>query len=332
MSAPSSKLDGCKAVNEHISKPIPDTLWHYTSYAGFQGIVATKNIWATEYRFLNDREEFLHARELARTLVNEEPEFVGEQFPARDQIRTAINIAFNTGSLHEDRLHIMVASFSEEGDQLSQWRGYADNSRGVSMGFDLRSIRPSLDIGTAVTFAPCIYLETEKKALLKEIFAHFRNGLQEWWNSIMSLARAQRLQTGVIDPQFGQRIIAEHSQELKGVVNQYIATLQFDLLRTAPLLKNESFSEEREWRLVLPWNPIRLPMKHPLEFRAARDTLVPYVAYPLNRPNQQGPIFCKHVILGPGSHPSAEIGIRLFLRKCEIPVLPRPSKIPYRPS
>jgi hypothetical protein len=119
---------GCQAVIDHISKPIPEKLWHYTSYAAFQAIVSSKKIWATEYRFLNDREEFRHAKNLALELVEEELEFVGAQFPARDTLRNSVNVAFNTGALHGDRHRIMVASFSEAEDQLSQWRGYPRDS------------------------------------------------------------------------------------------------------------------------------------------------------------------------------------------------------------
>ena len=206
MNQPSDKVVGCDVVNEHISMPIPATLWHYTSYAGFQAIVTSKRIWATEYRFLNDREEFLHARELGLKLVDEEPEYVGQYFPARDTLRQAVDGAFQAGYLQAEKLHIMVASFSEEGDQLSQWRGYAENSRGVSMGLDLRNIRPPLDIGTAVTFAPCVYKQADKTALLKAIFAHFRNRLQEWWDSIMNTARTKQLTDDCKPPQFGQQL------------------------------------------------------------------------------------------------------------------------------
>jgi hypothetical protein len=331
MNEASNAIRGCDAVNEHISKPIPSTLWHYTSYVGFQGIVTSKTIWATEYRFLNDRTEFLHAKELAQKLVDEEPEFVGEQFPARHMLRKAVHGVFNTGHLHEERLRIMVASFSEEGDQLSQWRGYADNSRGVSIGFDLRHIRPPSNIGTAVTFAPCLYKQADKSALLKSAFAYYRNGLQEWWDSIQDIAR-KKAKSSVVDPQFVTQLISEHSKKLDEVIWRGYTNLQFDLLRIAPLLKDGGFSEEKEWRLVLPQEAIMLPTKHPLEFRPTRDTLVPYIAYPLLSPNQEGPIFCKDLILGPGSHPSAEISVNLFLRKHEITTLARPSKIPYRPT
>ena len=113
-------------------------------------------------------------------------------------------------------------------------------------------------------------------------------------------------------------------------MNHYQASLQFDLLRIAPLLKDESFFEEREWRLVLPLENIMLPTKHTIEFRPIRDALVPYIAYPLTRSGQDGPIFCRDLVLGPGSHPFAKSGIDLFFEKRGIRVLARPSKIPYR--
>jgi hypothetical protein len=334
MSGLMDKIRGCDAVNEHISKPIPTTLWHYTSYAGFQRIVTSKVIWATEYRFLNDREEFLHAKKLAERLVQKEPEFVGQKFPARAMLEKAVDGAFNTGHLKESRLRLMVASFSEEGDQLSQWRGYADNSRGLSIGFDLRDLRPPPEADTAVTFAPCIYRDSEKCALLKAVFADYRNRLESWWNSIMDMARKSHPQSGAGDMShaFGQRLVSEHAAELTQVIDHAFANLQFDMLRTAPLLKDEGFLEEREWRLVLPQEAVTLPSNYPIEFRAGRDTLIPYISYPLLRPNQDGPVFCRDLILGPGSHISAETAVNLFLRKHGITTLARPSRIPYRPT
>jgi Protein of unknown function (DUF2971) len=332
MTGPPDKIIGCNAVNDHISKPVPNILWHYTSHAAFQGIISSKKIWATEYRFLNDRQEFLHAKQLAQNLVDEEPEYIGERFPARDYVRKAVNIVFNTGYLHEERLRVMVASFSEERDQLSQWRGYASDSRGVCIGFDLRHLRPPSDIGTAVTFAPCLYKRAEKCALLKAAFTHYRNGLQQWWDSVVDIAQKKLREGSVVDSQFGPRLVSEHREQLKTVLDRSHATLQFDLLRAAPLLKHESFSEEKEWRLVLPWRPAGgLPTVHQLEFRPTRDTLVPYIAYPLNTPGQGGPITCKDLVLGPGSHPSAEVGVNLFLQKEEVVVLAQRSQIPYRP-
>jgi hypothetical protein len=328
----SEELVGCDAVNAHIAKPIPDTLWHYTSYRGCQGIIASKKIWATEFRFLNDREEFLYGKALAQSLVEEEPERVGDFFPWRDTLRTAVTIAFGASHLHEERIRIMVASFSEEGDQLGQWRAYANDSRGVSIGLDLRSIRlPSIS-GTTVSFAPCVCKLGEKRTLLKAAFAHSTNIILEWWEQTVNAARAQRALRDIRDPQFVQQLVSAHQGEIRATVSRAQAILQFDLLRIAPLLKSEAFSEEKEWRLVLPWSAAHgLPTFHPIEFRFTRDALVPYIAFPLDGASDKALLPLNRLTLGPGSHPSAAFGVDLFLQKEQIRVLAERSKVSYRP-
>lgn len=249
---------GCDADSSHIATPIPKPLWHYTTYEAFQKIVTSKKIWATEHRFLNDRAEFIHAKKLADELLNER---YGKDAPS--DLRKVVESAFETHSSGDNALRIFVTCFSDQEDQLSQWRGYAGDSTGVSIGLDLQRIRPLAASGTMATFAPCVYKEDKKRVLLESVFEHYAQG-----------SRA------------GQQILI------------------FDLRRIAPLLKHESFAEEKEWRLVLPidWTPAL----NPIEFRPRRDALVPYVSYPLTNPGPGNPIGCNELILGPGSHPSAE--------------------------
>lgn len=320
---------GCDAVMAHLARPIPDTLWHYTTFAGFQGILHSKTIWATEYRFLNDSEEFSHARTLAEKLVEAQPESTELLFPARDTLRSAVQMAFQTGLLHEERFSLMVASFSEVGDQLSQWRGYAGSSTGVSLGLDLRHLRPPSLLETTVAFAPCVYAEFEKERLLGAILDHCRGKLEAAWNAAVAsgLKNVDRS-----DPNSVWDHVHRYSKDISTSVAEAHTNLQWDLLRMAPLLKNQSFSEEREWRLTLPRELIRLPSHHRLSFRCQYDTMVPYIAYPLLLPNQQGPILCRDVILGPGSHPAAQVGINMFLLSEEIPIACRKSTVPYRPG
>ncbi len=322
------RMTACEAVRQHIATPIPNTLWHYTSYGAFEKILTSKSMWASDYRFLNDREEFRHCKKIALELAQNEPEFIQDQLPARDFLIKALNIAFNTGPLEESRLRIMVASFTEHGDQLSQWRGYAGLSTGVSIGLDLRALRPPANVDTHVVFAPCVYRPEEKRALLSAIFANFYASLSSYWSGVVAEAKRQ---TG-LSPEALQQLIMSHNKELGDIVLQSHVHLQSDLLRIAPLMKDESFHEEREWRLVLPSEMIRIPMQHKIEFRAVRDALVPYIAYPLLLPGQEGPILCTDLILGPGSHPNAEVGVNLLFTSQMIPTRGRPSAVPYRPS
>jgi hypothetical protein len=323
---------GCEAVRDHIQKPIPAKLWHYTSYAAFKGILESKAIWATDYRFLNDREEFRHCRKLAMDLAALEPEFVGQKFPAREFLVKALNAAFNTGVLREDRLRLMVASFSEQGDQLSQWRGYSGSSTGVSIGLDLRGLRPPAGVHTMVVFAPCVYRDEEKTSLLKAIFALYYETIQSYWDDVISQAQEKTSEPVGLTPEDLQGIILANQGPLSQFVVRAQNHLQADLLRIGSLMKDESFSEEKEWRLALPSEIITMPTQHPIEFRAVRNALVPYVAYPLLAKNQEGPILCNDLILGPGSHPHAEVGVNLLFQTQFITTRARPSKIPYQPA
>jgi hypothetical protein len=323
---------GCEAANIHISQPIPSVLWHYTSFAAMQGIVTSKTIWASEYRFLNDEEEFLHAKKLADSVIDDEPASTSSGFRLRDELRKIVNLAFNSGQMHEERLRIMVASFSAVTDQLSQWRGYAGGSTGVSIGLDLRHMRAAAGISTTVTFAPCLYKASEKRALLKAIFAECSRGLEEYWDATVKAGRTKITEGNIIDPRLIWQNIRSDGKALDDLLFLIHRNLQYDLLRIAPLLKNESFSEEEEWRLVLPIETILLPTNRKIEFRATSNSLIPYVAYPLLSQNQEGPIHCTQMIVGPGSHPSATIGVSMFLARNEIPTPAMPSQVPYRPK
>jgi hypothetical protein len=43
---------------------LPNVLYHYTSQAGFLGIIQTREIWASNLLFLNDSMEFNYARKI----------------------------------------------------------------------------------------------------------------------------------------------------------------------------------------------------------------------------------------------------------------------------
>src|SRR5258708_26283674 len=122
-----------------LNEQIPQKLWHYTSIQGFQGIVKSRRIFATDVRFLNDREEFTDGHDLAKEIVRETPEVASNGLTSRKFLGDAVDLAFNTGPLHSSRLQVYVASFTAAEDLLSQWRGYSYGSSGMSLAFDLRA-------------------------------------------------------------------------------------------------------------------------------------------------------------------------------------------------
>jgi hypothetical protein len=57
-------LKQCKIETDH------DILYHYTSFAGLQGILANKRFWFTNYSHLNDPSEVCHALEILENHTN----------------------------------------------------------------------------------------------------------------------------------------------------------------------------------------------------------------------------------------------------------------------
>lgn len=228
-------------------------------------------------------------------------------------------------------MQVFVSSFSVAEDQVSQWRGYSRGSSGISLAFDLTALRPPAEADTLVSFAPCVYELDVKKKLIKHALQHFMDEVCRYWSDLFG-AGQQLIKKGA-DPttqtEFGNLII-QNTPDFTKNLQAATARTQADLLRLAALLKNSSFHEEQEWRLVLPISVAKEALVHPRLFRAEGTTLVPYIAYPFAL-NPDGSLPLVDLILGPGSDVNAVPAAESFLRTEGIKLIPRESQVPYRP-
>jgi hypothetical protein len=104
------------------------TLYHYTAAAGLQGIISSKSLWTTDYRFLNDSSEFRYGWKL----------MVGAIDRREADIKERSSFAWDTIALFlrdTDKATAFVGSLTPQGDLLSQWRGY-NRGQGFAIGFD----------------------------------------------------------------------------------------------------------------------------------------------------------------------------------------------------
>jgi hypothetical protein len=115
-------------ILELISSPVPDRLWHYTDLEGFRGIVGSKRIYATNIKYLNDREESKHALALAKRLLLENLPPEADAPLVRQLVVGEFDRVFERGALSPENLTLFTASFTANGDLLSQWRGYSAGS------------------------------------------------------------------------------------------------------------------------------------------------------------------------------------------------------------
>lgn len=139
---------------------LPEKLFHYTESAGFLGIVKTKTLWATDFRHLNDRSEHSHSQDLVKQCVAERLEY--EKDPTA--LKHLITMQQISGGSPPP---IGIISFSEHGDQLSQWRAYGAQT-GYAISFDPKALLESAQL-QGWQLVKCIYSEVEKKKYVTEL-------------------------------------------------------------------------------------------------------------------------------------------------------------------
>jgi len=280
------------------------SLFHYTTSAALQRIVESKTIWATHFKYLNDREEF----RIGERIVQDEAERLRSQWSGEDP---GSDVLDNFVRLHEKASLTkistpFVASFSENGDSLSQWRAYGDNGAGYALGlakFDLPDDAPR-DADAALTLVKCQYdadaFRESVRATLKRVVG----------------ATEQFISTG-----------ATCERDMREIFRRGVMFLLLHAVTDIPRLKHAAFREEAEWRLVVVPGQKESPIT---KFRPSNRGLVPYVDIPLapaERPLELGTTY-----VGPTQDPgSAEETLRAWLAQAGYPkAVVKVSTIPYR--
>ena len=243
-----------------------------------------------------------------------------------------VDAYFEVGPLSPSRLELYTVSFTVLEDTLSQWRGYG--SDGVSLCFNLQHIRPPVQVDTLVSFAPCIYEEPEKRALVTSALHRFvskaltlyrATGDLEWaaqrlraWNQLT--AQEQAVQNS---------LNAWNEKYLKDELHaQYVLTAA-DLLRVAALCKDHAFHEEQEWRLMLPVLRDRPLQNTTRSYRTRNNEQVPYITTSLFAEASLLPL--TRVVLGPGGDVAARReAIEVSLRNANYAIRVECSKVPLR--
>jgi hypothetical protein len=290
-------------VREWLYQPIPIRLWHYTNFDGFAGMVKSDRIWATDVRFLNDTTEFIHAKEIAESVIKDLAED-GDNARAKAAAKNLIDHWFDTGVLSPARMEIYVASFTILNNTLSQWWRYGDSGKGFSLGFDLRQLRPPSESGSLAAFAPCVYEESEKRRLISAALHHFVSGTLSLWGKVAS-------PVWVIERMTQWRVMhpvthGAHEENFTDWNNQYIheelskhaGRTAANLLSMAALCKHQSFYEEQEWRLVLPVEKDRKLQTALRQTRMKGPTVIPYLTTTLP-PGVETKLPLEEIVRGP---------------------------------
>lgn len=220
-------------------------LYHYTDQIGFMGIFNSRVLWATKVHYLNDKSEYYLATKIAsRIIVDRISVIYGKLESGLSSGEFENNLkmlfayqAFNSRIEAIFDINLCVCSLTEQGDLLSQWRGYSKNIGGYSIGFDLEEIK-AIAKKNGFDLVKCIYDESVHQEKVELII-----------NKAIEIAIME-------EGDFFEKQCANYFEE--------------ELIKLAPTLKDKSFSEEAEWRLVS-----IVPTKD-LAFRPGKSMIIPY--------------------------------------------------------
>jgi hypothetical protein len=293
------------AIRSMMGSSPPSILFHYTSMQNLISIVETDRIRATHIRYLNDwsEAETMWSLVLKRLIERKDSARSTEESAYLSEI---IDLAHTRRTPND-----FVASFSQEGDDLSQWRAYCPGEAGLSIGFSSGALRSQWISDPADGEPSFVGGQLLKVSYLNENDA-----------SKIDLAIDDSLHIGTQ---------LHGSTGFSGPISREQAALAWFAL-IAPSYKNSAYSSEQEWRMVLgkPHKP--MPGQR---FRAGKSTVIPYVEVELGRGTDRklsDEYMIRKVLVGPTPNPglSVEALQSLFLSKGHPEVLVEKSAIPYR--
>jgi hypothetical protein len=192
----------------------PETLSHYTSLAGMVGILDSRELWASNVSFLNDREELLYGLKAAKAVVNKYLSPSTKDKWAQD-IEDAISQLQN-GEMPDT----YAACFCARNDSLSQWRGYGGEEQGVALTFDRTRLLAQLN---------------DKGTLLPVVYG--------------ALKSANQLSTDL-----GKKLRAINKEAVLNIESadrERVDRVRVELSRLLPQFKHSGFRDENEWRFVV---------------------------------------------------------------------------------
>lgn len=239
-------------------------IYHYCGMDSFFGIVKSKNIRLSNAYKTNDYTELewiFSIMEKSMTSVFK-TEFLSS---LRKSYRKWLETYF--------RPHI--ACFSKEGDLLSQWRAYANDGKGISIGFNRKYFESIKKLNNKeFEIYDIVYRYNKQEKLLKSLF-------NDLFSSI-GTDNLKLLEEFYINK--GDKICLEEIM------------LASALLKYGLIFKNETFSEEKEVRLIHGFDQMAAE-PDVFGYRVTEDDLISFVEVPINVKNDYPPI--KEIILGP---------------------------------
>lgn len=218
------------------------TLFHYCNSETLHSIVTNRSIWLCSLTCSNDTQE---GKILAK-ILQEVAKDHGSPHPKFASFVESLDYIFDI----YDGLGLCL---SEKPDLLSQWRGYANDARGFSIGFNkeyLNRLAEKLMSEDKSSFVveKIIYDMREQKEIAAPIYKQFESAMKEAEN-------------------------IEDTDQKKILYNTAMTIGMIQSLVNLFKLKSNAFSEEQEWRVI---GHYTAGDTDDCKFRVVNDRIAPY--------------------------------------------------------
>ena len=216
-------------------------LYHYTNTGGLLGILNSQKLWGTNIKYLNDSEEMENGIKLTKKIIKK----LSKIYVKQEELNFLESVNNKIKELKES-INIYITSLTEIGDDLTQWKGYANHCSGYSIEFEPKKFFKSQRKYPYCDYflKKIIYKDTEKEEKLENIM----------------------------------KVALDNYEE--GELNKYIDLTSKHLIYTMPVFKNKHFHEEKEWRFIYYESDFGITQEKDflqVSFREGYNTIIPYV-------------------------------------------------------
>ncbi|MCB1048432.1 MAG: DUF2971 domain-containing protein [Calditrichaeota bacterium] len=264
--------------------------YHYTDFAGLKGILSDRTMWFSHIRTMNDPSEL----DYGRSVVLKALEAHARQEHCLPEVLTFLDRCADLLYLLDRNQHqFYVACFSEHGNRLSQWRGYASGGHGYCMKFNINTATqygylPGAGHTDATVHTRKIVYDPMKQSEIA------RKGVNAIVQGFKKTTKNGRLKT------------------LEDRLNHTVpesADFLLDLLLT---FKHAAFEEEAEWRMLLVMDSgFR---QETIQYRNGCAGVTPFIAMRISKLQDGSQLFpIETITAGPGLDPLTSIDVTKML-------------------
>ena len=255
-------------------------LYHYCSNEAFLSIIQNRSIWLSSLSLSNDSMEGKWLRKVFREICEEDQ---------LDQIH--VDTIMHHFIKLEREVDCLGFCLSESRDQLSQWRGYADDGKGMCIGFSECYLNNSLahdKSDSEITFElnKIDYNLDDQKKGLTPIYKKMKD---------LSIKNSL-IHTVVFADEKITKTKIKRADSLRGTAHMLLNRIVNLMLPRLFMVKNPAFGEEQEWRLLSYILSDYEYLETGVSFRSTENSIKPYRTFDLVA-SETNPI--AEVILGP---------------------------------